>query len=95
MPEADLRYLATAEPGLRWMRTYYRRHPQLDVACAVEALRRAEAVLRAYPEAGHRYQDFEAVREKAGWITPVPGGVGPMTIAMLLKNTLDAARRSA
>lgn len=35
--------------------------------------------------------DFEAVREVAGWITPVPGGVGPMTIAMLLKNTLYAA----
>lgn len=33
-------------------------------------------------------------REKAGWLTPVPGGVGPLTIAMLLKNTLDAARRS-
>ena len=29
----------------------------------------------------------------AGWITPVPGGVGPMTIAMLLRNTLDAAKR--
>jgi len=28
----------------------------------------------------------------AGWITPVPGGVGPMTIAMLLENTLEAAR---
>ncbi len=38
--------------------------------------------------------DFEAVREKAGWITPVPGGVGPMTIAMLLQNTLKAARGS-
>ncbi len=37
--------------------------------------------------------DFEAVREKAGWITPVPGGVGPMTIALLLRNTLTAARR--
>ncbi len=37
--------------------------------------------------------DFEAAKEKAGWITPVPGGVGPMTIALLLKNTLDAARR--
>ncbi len=34
-------------------------------------------------------------RGKAGWLTPVPGGVGPLTIAMLLKNTLDAARRSA
>jgi methylenetetrahydrofolate dehydrogenase (NADP+)/methenyltetrahydrofolate cyclohydrolase len=34
--------------------------------------------------------DFEAVKEKAGWITPVPGGVGPMTIAMLLANTLNS-----
>lgn len=37
--------------------------------------------------------DFEAVAAKAGAITPVPGGVGPLTIAMLLKNTLEAARR--
>ncbi len=35
--------------------------------------------------------DFEAARQHAGWITPVPGGVGPMTIACLLENTLDAA----
>ncbi|MAG15963.1 bifunctional methylenetetrahydrofolate dehydrogenase/methenyltetrahydrofolate cyclohydrolase FolD [Candidatus Woesearchaeota archaeon] len=33
--------------------------------------------------------DFENIKEKAGWITPVPGGVGPMTIAMLLENTLQ------
>jgi methylenetetrahydrofolate dehydrogenase (NADP+) / methenyltetrahydrofolate cyclohydrolase len=39
--------------------------------------------------------DFERVKERAGWITPVPGGVGPMTIAMLLHNTLESARRSA
>ncbi|ACY47846.1 bifunctional methylenetetrahydrofolate dehydrogenase/methenyltetrahydrofolate cyclohydrolase FolD [Rhodothermus marinus] len=37
--------------------------------------------------------DFEAVAEKASWITPVPGGVGPMTIALLLRNTLYAAQR--
>jgi methylenetetrahydrofolate dehydrogenase (NADP+)/methenyltetrahydrofolate cyclohydrolase len=37
--------------------------------------------------------DYEAVREVAGWITPVPGGVGPMTIAMLLENCLRAAAR--
>jgi methylenetetrahydrofolate dehydrogenase (NADP+)/methenyltetrahydrofolate cyclohydrolase len=37
--------------------------------------------------------DYEAAREVAGAITPVPGGVGPMTIAMLLVNTLRAARR--
>ena len=35
--------------------------------------------------------DFESAVERAGWITPVPGGVGPMTIAMLLRNTLLAA----
>ncbi len=38
--------------------------------------------------------DFEAVSEKAEAVTPVPGGVGPMTIAMLLVNTLTAARIS-
>jgi len=37
--------------------------------------------------------DFDAVKEVASWITPVPGGVGPMTIAMLLANTVEAAER--
>lgn len=37
--------------------------------------------------------DFEACKDKAGYITPVPGGVGPMTIAMLMKNTLTAAKQ--
>jgi methylenetetrahydrofolate dehydrogenase (NADP+) / methenyltetrahydrofolate cyclohydrolase len=36
--------------------------------------------------------DFEAARERASWITPVPGGVGPMTIAMLMHNTVLAAK---
>ena len=39
--------------------------------------------------------DFGPVSEVAGWITPVPGGVGPMTITMLLVNTLESAERSA
>jgi methylenetetrahydrofolate dehydrogenase (NADP+)/methenyltetrahydrofolate cyclohydrolase len=39
--------------------------------------------------------DFEAVKQVAGWITPVPGGVGPMTRAMLLVNTIEAAERVA
>lgn len=39
--------------------------------------------------------DFETAKEKAGYITPVPGGVGPMTIAMLMKNTLTAAKQQA
>ena len=38
--------------------------------------------------------DFDAVREKASAITPVPGGVGPMTITMLMKNTVEAAKAS-
>jgi methylenetetrahydrofolate dehydrogenase (NADP+)/methenyltetrahydrofolate cyclohydrolase len=39
--------------------------------------------------------DFDGVKQVAGWITPVPGGVGPMTITMLLVNTLEAAERMA
>ena len=39
--------------------------------------------------------DFDAVEPKASFITPVPGGVGPMTIAMLLKNTITAAKQQA
>ena len=39
--------------------------------------------------------DFAGVKEVAGWITPVPGGVGPMTITMLLVNTMEAAERDA
>ena len=39
--------------------------------------------------------DFEGVRHVASWISPVPGGVGPMTIAMLLTNTVEAAERRA
>jgi methylenetetrahydrofolate dehydrogenase (NADP+)/methenyltetrahydrofolate cyclohydrolase len=37
--------------------------------------------------------DYARVREVASWITPVPGGVGPMTIAMLMQNTVTAAQR--
>jgi methylenetetrahydrofolate dehydrogenase (NADP+)/methenyltetrahydrofolate cyclohydrolase len=39
--------------------------------------------------------DFDTVKERAGWITPVPGGVGPMTIAMLLNNVIEAANLEA
>ncbi|MDD2728375.1 bifunctional methylenetetrahydrofolate dehydrogenase/methenyltetrahydrofolate cyclohydrolase FolD [Malikia sp.] len=38
--------------------------------------------------------DFDTVKEVAGWITPVPGGVGPMTITMLMVNTLESAERA-
>jgi methylenetetrahydrofolate dehydrogenase (NADP+)/methenyltetrahydrofolate cyclohydrolase len=39
--------------------------------------------------------DFDAAAERASWITPVPGGVGPMTVATLLENTLEAAEAGA
>ena len=38
--------------------------------------------------------DYEAIEKTAGWITPVPGGVGPMTIAMLMRNVVEAAEGS-
>jgi methylenetetrahydrofolate dehydrogenase (NADP+)/methenyltetrahydrofolate cyclohydrolase len=38
--------------------------------------------------------DYASVREVAGYVTPVPGGVGPMTIAMLLVNTVQSAERT-
>lgn len=56
-------YLATSEPGLRWMRLYYRRNPQLDLRRAAASFRAAEAILRAHPEAGRRFEDFGTVRE--------------------------------
>jgi methylenetetrahydrofolate dehydrogenase (NADP+)/methenyltetrahydrofolate cyclohydrolase len=37
--------------------------------------------------------DYDAAAQRAGWITPVPGGVGPMTRAVLLQNTIDACER--
>jgi len=52
----------------------------------------------ATKKSGHRLVgdvDFDAAKEIAGAITPVPGGVGPMTIAMLMQNTLTAAKRAA
>ena len=39
--------------------------------------------------------EFERARDRAGFITPVPGGVGPMTVAMLLANTVTAAEHAA
>jgi methylenetetrahydrofolate dehydrogenase (NADP+)/methenyltetrahydrofolate cyclohydrolase len=55
-------------------------------------------VADASAKAGTRLRgdvDFEAVREVASKITPVPGGVGPMTIAMLMLNTVRAAEMAA
>jgi hypothetical protein len=58
-----LEYLATSEAGLRWMRSYYRKNPRLDVRRAAASLRSAETILRSHPAAGRRFEDFDTVRE--------------------------------
>ena len=58
-----LRYLSTAEPGLRWMRSYYRNHPQLDIVAVSAALAIAERTIISHPESGARFEDFDRVRE--------------------------------
>lgn len=88
--QADLLIAALGVPGLikaNWVKT----------GCTVidVGITRVAAPLE---KRGYRLQgdvDFEAVCRKAAYITPVPGGVGPMTIAMLLQNTLKAYNRTA
>lgn len=58
-----LSYLQTAQPGVRWFRSYYRQNPQLDWAKAVAPLRTAEAILRDQPLTGKRMEGRSAVRE--------------------------------
>ncbi|GAA0984665.1 bifunctional methylenetetrahydrofolate dehydrogenase/methenyltetrahydrofolate cyclohydrolase FolD [Acrocarpospora macrocephala] len=82
-----------------------RRADVLIVAAGIPGLITAEAVkpgatvvdvgIHRTPDGLRGDVDFDAVRAVAGAITPVPGGVGPMTIAMLLANTVAAARRTA
>lgn len=62
---------------------------------APEALLASPSIARALHEKGRALVgdvDFDAVSAVAGWISPVPGGVGPLTVAMLLHNTIQAAR---
>lgn len=56
-------YLETSEPGLRWLKGYYRQNPQLNLENAAQFIKRAEQVLLEFPEAGKMYEDFEKVRE--------------------------------
>ena len=58
----NLLYLDTAQAGLRWMRRYYREHPQLNAQKAVASLRRAEGVLQDMPFAGVKYEASPTVR---------------------------------
>jgi len=77
--EADILVAAIGRPGL-----ITRDHVKPG-ACVIDVgITRVEGVLRGDV-------DFDAVAEVAGWLTPVPGGVGPLTIATLLRNTLTLA----
>ena len=66
-----------------------------SLATTPEHLRSSERIRAALATRGRALVgdvDFDAVAKVAGWITPVPGGIGPLTVAMLLKNTALAAR---
>ncbi len=58
-----LKYLDTSAFGLRWMRAYYQKNPQLNRAQALNALKKAEKTLLDFPYSGELYEDFEGVRE--------------------------------
>jgi len=82
--EAEIVIAAVGKPGLirgEWIRPG-------SIVIDVGITRGADGRL-------HGDVEFEAARERAAWITPVPGGVGPMTVAMLLHNTLQAYTESA
>jgi methylenetetrahydrofolate dehydrogenase (NADP+)/methenyltetrahydrofolate cyclohydrolase len=81
--EAEILVAAAGKPGLirgEWIRPG-------AVVVDVGINRREDGTLCGDVE-------FEAAARRAAWITPVPGGVGPMTVAMLMKNTLEAALRT-
>lgn len=59
----EVRYLETAQPGLRWFRAYYRQNPQLSRTKAIASLIHAEAMLGEFPLSGAAYEDFASVRE--------------------------------
>ena len=69
--------------------------PEHVVPAVEQLIAEADAALERAVDAQTpaEYEALSATLEVAGWITPVPGGVGPMTRAMLLVNTLEAAER--
>ena len=102
--EADVLVAAIGRPGFLGPDAVRERATVIDVG--VNRLTERADVERFFPGDGERLASFERrgsvligdvdfarVRETAGAITPVPGGVGPLTVAMLLVNTLEAARR--
>jgi methylenetetrahydrofolate dehydrogenase (NADP+) / methenyltetrahydrofolate cyclohydrolase len=102
--QADILVAAVGRPAM--VTREFVKPGAVVIDVGVNRVESAEAVARLYPgDAGRLGQvekkgytlvgdvDFVAAREVAGAITPVPGGVGPLTIAGLLENTVKAARR--
>ncbi|MDR3311607.1 MAG: bifunctional 5,10-methylenetetrahydrofolate dehydrogenase/5,10-methenyltetrahydrofolate cyclohydrolase [Spirochaetaceae bacterium] len=87
---ADILVAAAGVPGIITAEMVKPGAAVIDVGISRAA---DSAIPRGYRLAGD--VDFPAVSRTAGWITPVPRGVGPMTIAMLLHNTLEAAIRAS
>ena len=101
--EADILVCAIGKPGLVTSDFVRPGAAVLDVGInrferledLPEHLRRSDRIRTALEEKGRVIVgdvDYDDVSTTAGWITPVPGGVGPLTVAMLLKNTVQAAR---
>jgi hypothetical protein len=59
----QLKFLETAQPGLRWFHRYYRENPQLRKPAALAAFRKARALLKENPYIGHAYEGIDTVRE--------------------------------
>ena len=99
--EADVLVAAIGRPGFVTSEFVKEGAAVVDVGInrvtahdAPENLRRSERIRKALDEKGRALVgdvDFDDVAPVAGWLTPVPGGVGPLTVAMLLHNTIKAA----
>jgi methylenetetrahydrofolate dehydrogenase (NADP+)/methenyltetrahydrofolate cyclohydrolase len=81
---ADIVVVAVGKPNI--ITADHVREGAVVIDVGINVIRQPDGSRRAVGDV-----DYDAVRERAGFITPVPGGVGPMTVAMLLKNTLRSA----
>ncbi len=81
---ADVLVVAVGKPDL--IRAEHVRDGAIVIDVGINRVKNADGTSRTVGDVA-----FEEVKAKAAWITPVPGGVGPMTVAMLLKNTLRSA----
>jgi methylenetetrahydrofolate dehydrogenase (NADP+)/methenyltetrahydrofolate cyclohydrolase len=102
--EADILVAAIGRPGM--IGPEHVREGAVVVDVGMSRLADAAEIERLYPGDADRRRQFESkgytlvgdvdfthVAPKASWITPVPGGVGPLTVAMVIANTLKASRR--